>query len=189
MVSKHLFLLVLAAALCLSVACTNSRTTANTANADNPKDNVANALKQAGYDDVNVDWDADKKVITLKGRTRSDDLKSRASEVAQQAAPGVVVSNELSIEPVGAESAAKKIEGNVDGAIEKDFKAALISNQLDHAGVRYHAKNGVLTLEGKVKNTDQRTEVEKLADSVPNVQQVVNKINVDKGGTLSARPE
>ena len=122
-------------------------------------------------------------------KTRSDELKSRASEVAQSAAPGVVVSNELSIEPVGAESAAKKIEGNVDDAIEKDFKAALISNHLDEAGVRYHAKNGVLELDGKVKDQATRMDVQKLAATVPNVQQVVNKLNVDKGGTLSARPE
>jgi len=36
----------------------------------------------------------------------------------------------------------------------------------------------VLTLKGSVKSPDQRKEAEQVADNVPNVEQVVNEIQV-----------
>jgi osmotically-inducible protein OsmY len=44
--------------------------------------------------------------------------------------------------------------------------------------IRFDAKNGVLTLKGNVNNSDERAQVEKLAAGVPNVQQVVNELDV-----------
>jgi osmotically-inducible protein OsmY len=44
--------------------------------------------------------------------------------------------------------------------------------------VRYDVKNGVVTLKGNVASEWQRTTVEKLAKQVPNVKQVVNKLDV-----------
>ncbi len=142
------------------------------------KEAVSKSLQQAGYDHISVDEDRDKGVVTLKGTTRSEELKARAGQVAQAAAPGKIVANELSIEPVDAESQARKIEGNVDDAIGKDYKAALIANHLDDAGIHYGVKNGVVTLTGRVKTQDVRAQAEKLATTVPNVAQVVNKIDV-----------
>jgi len=54
----------------------------------------------------------------------------------------------------------------------------LIANHLDSQHIRYDAKNGVLTLKGDVDNTAQREDAEKLAATVPNVQQVVNELDV-----------
>lgn len=144
------------------------------------KETVSKALQQAGFNDVKVDEDRDKGVITLNGRVRSPELKAHAEEVAKAAAPGKVVANQLSIEPVDQESAAKKIESNVDDAIGKSYKATLIANHLDDAGIHYDVKNGVLTLTGTVKNADVRAQAEKLGASVPNVAQVVNKLDVKK---------
>jgi osmotically-inducible protein OsmY len=79
------------------------------------------------------------------------------------------------------EGDARKIDANVDSAIEKDFKAVIIANRLEGQHIRYTAKNGVLTLKGKVDNLGVREKAEKLAASVPNVQQVVNELDV-KGG-------
>lgn len=42
--------------------------------------------------------------------------------------------------PEGVESAAKKIDSNVDDAIEKDFKAVIIANRLDNQHIRFGAK-------------------------------------------------
>ncbi len=142
------------------------------------KDAVSKALQQAGFNDIRVDEDRDKGVITLNGRVRSPELKAHAEEVAKAAAPGKVVSNQLSIEPVDQESAAKKIESNVDDAIDKSYKAALIANHLDSEGIHFEVKNGVLTLTGRVKTDDIRAQAEKLGTSVPNVSQVVNKLDV-----------
>ncbi len=174
MLKKALSFLLLAA-LALTLACSSNRQ-----NAPNDKDVVAKALDQAGFSGIRVDWDKDKRVISLNGRVRSPELKVKAGEVAAQAVPADVVSNELSIEPVGEEGAAKKIAKNVDDAIEKNFKALLLANKYDGQRIDFHAKNGVLTLQGKVKTPEDRAMVEKLAASVPNVDEVVNMLDVER---------
>jgi hyperosmotically inducible periplasmic protein len=88
--------------------------------------------------------------------------------------------NEVSVQPVGQESAAKSVNSNLDDGIEKNYKAALIAKGLDKQSIRFDAKNGVLTLKGKVKTTTQRKEAEQLAQAVPNVQQVLNEIDVKR---------
>ncbi len=173
MYSRKMMAALVVLLLALGVACSTNR-----ANPRSQKDAVEKALAQAGMKDINVDVDQDKKVVTLKGDVPSEDLKNQAADMAQQASPGWVVANELAVRPVGAEGEAKKIEGNLDDGIENNFKAALVANHLDDAGIKFDAKNGVLTLEGKVKSADIRTQAEKLGASVPNVQQVVNKIEV-----------
>ena len=86
--------------------------------------------------------------------------------------------NQISVEPVGNETAAKRVESNVDDGIENNYKAALISKGLDKEHIRLGAKNGVLVLKGSVKTPNQRQEAEQVADNVPNVAQVVNEIQV-----------
>jgi osmotically-inducible protein OsmY len=82
------------------------------------------------------------------------------------------------IQPVGSESQARDVASNLDDGIEKDYKAALISSGLDKQHVSYNAKNGVLTLTGSVRNANERQHAEKLAAGIPNVQQVLNQIEV-----------
>ena len=91
-----------------------------------------------------------------------------------------IIVNEISIEPVGKEADARKIESNVDDGIEKNYKAALISNGLDKQSIHFSAKNGVITLKGKVKNQQQRQQAEQVAASVPNVAQVVNELDISR---------
>ena len=81
---------------------------------------------------------------------------------------------------MGFESQAKKIESNVDDAIEKNYKAALISKGLDKQSIHFKSNNGVLTLNGKVKSPAQRQQAEQVAANVPNVAQVVNEIEVNR---------
>jgi len=88
--------------------------------------------------------------------------------------------NALVVQPVGQESEAKNIASNVDDGIEKNYKAVLISKGLDKQHIKYDAKNGVLTLKGNVKTPTQRKEAELLAQSVPNVQQVLNELDVKR---------
>ena len=104
--------------------------------------------------------------------------KDRAEELAKTTAGGFVISDEIGVRPQGDESSAKKIDSNVDTGIEKDFKAVIIANRMEKQHIRFDAKNGVLTLKGNVDNSDQRAQAEKLAAGVPNVQQVVNELDV-----------
>jgi hyperosmotically inducible protein len=163
------------AALLLTVAigCTS-----NKASTPDVKDQVSKALDNAGYKDLKVAVNNDKQLVTLTGDVKTQEDKTRAEELAKNAAAGYVISDELGVRPEGAESAAKKIDSNVDDAIEKDFKAVIIANRMEKQHIRFDAKNGVLTLKGDVDNARQREQVEKLASSVPNVQQVVNELDV-----------
>jgi len=143
-------------------------------------DNVRNALEQADLKDVHVSDDADKNTVTLTGTLHSDDAKQRAADVAKSAAPDRTVANEISVEPVGNESQAKDVNSNLDDGIENNYKAALISKRLNKQSIRYDAKNGVLTLKGSVKTSGQKAEAERLASNIPNVQQVVNQLEVNR---------
>jgi len=72
---------------------------------------------------------------------------------------------------------ATRASADLDKAIEKNLHAQLVRNKLDH-DVRYDVKNGVVTLKGTVNSQTRRAMVEKLATGVPNVQQVVNELEV-----------
>ncbi|HLK06506.1 MAG TPA: BON domain-containing protein [Candidatus Angelobacter sp.] len=159
--------------LCVAIGCTS-----NKANTPDVKDQVSKALANAGYKDLKVATNNDKQLVTLTGDVKTQEDKDKAQEVAKSAADGFVVSNEIGVRPDGVEGDAKKIDSNVDSAIEKDFKAVIIANRLEKQHIRFDAKNGVLTLKGDVDTAGQRQQVEKLAASVPNVQQVVNELDV-----------
>jgi hypothetical protein len=153
-------------------------------NRNNPslKDNVERSLKQADLQNVTVTEDRDRNLITLGGTVHSPEAKGRAAEVAKAAAPSRVIANQISIQPVGQESAAKKISKDVDSAIEKQYQAVLIANHLDNQDIHYKASNGVLTISGKVDTSDDRQTAQQLAASVPNVQQVINELQVKRPG-------
>jgi osmotically-inducible protein OsmY len=142
------------------------------------KDGVQKALQQADLKDVTVSEDKDKNTITLGGKLHSDDAKAKAAEVAKSAAGTRIIANEISVQPVGSESEARDVASNLDDAIEKNYKAALISSGLEKQHVDFKAKNGVLTLTGRVHDANQRQHAEKLAAGIPNVQQVLNQIEV-----------
>lgn len=165
--------IVAAVMLVFAIGCSS-----NKASTPDIKDRVAKALGDAGFKDLNVTSDNDKQLVTIKGDVKTQEEKERAEDVAKGAAGAWVVANEIGVRPEGVESAARKIDSNVDSAIEKDFKAVLIANRLDDQHIRYDAKNGVLTLKGDVDTSAQREEAEKLAATVPNVQQVVNELDV-----------
>ena len=170
MVNKLLFAL-LTTLLLVTLGCTKT-------NEVSYKDAVAKALEQADLKDVSVSEDKDKNTITLGGTLHSEGAKQRAADVAKTAAPGRIVANEVSVQPVGFESQAKDIASNLDGAVEKEYKAGLIAHGLDKQSISFDAKNGVLTLKGSVKTDQQKRDAEQLAQSIAHVQQVINQIEV-----------
>jgi hyperosmotically inducible periplasmic protein len=171
--AKTILPIAAAFVLAFAIGCSS-----NKASTPDIKDRVAKALGDAGFKDLNVASDNDKQLVTLKGDVKTQEEKERAEDVAKSAAGSWVVANEIGVRPEGVEGAARKIDSNVDSAIEKDFKAVLIANRLEDQHIRYDAKNGVLTLKGDVDTAAQREKAEKLAATVPNVQQVVNELDV-----------
>jgi PBP1b-binding outer membrane lipoprotein LpoB len=159
------------AALLLMVACSNQGKVSY-------KDAVKNALQEADLKDVTVAEDPNNNTITLGEILHSEEAKAKAADGARVVAVTRVMANEISVQPVGAESAAKGSASALDDGIENNYKAALISSRLDKQDISYSAKNGVLTLTGKVKVMAERQQAQQLAAGVPNVKQVLNQIEV-----------
>jgi hyperosmotically inducible protein len=140
-------------------------------------DNIRKSLDQAGLKDVKVSQDRDKGVVTLAGDVPSDMDKSQAETIAKSIAAGQVVADQIAVVPPAAASDAKAIHSDVDKGIEKNLDAALIQNRLNKQ-VKYDVKSGVVTLTGEVNSQSKRAYAEKIAAAVPNVQQVVNELQI-----------
>jgi osmotically-inducible protein OsmY len=168
--------------LLVGLACSSQRAsqTSSAMDENSYKDSVKQALQQAELQDVTVDEDRDKNTITLGGKVHSENARIQAGQVAQAAAGSRTIANEISVQPVGAESESKEIASDLDSAIEKNYKAALTAKGLDKEHIRFDAKNGVLTLKGRVKTPLKRNEAEQLAQATPNVRQVLNQIDVNR---------
>ena len=162
----------LAAALVFGAGCGQQQ-----AKAPDVKDNVKQGLEQAGLKDVSVSQDRDKGVVTLTGTVANDVDKSQAESIARAAATGQVIANQIAVRPPGDESTAKDVQSDMDKAIEKNVEAVLTKHKWNK-NVSYKVKQGVVTLKGNVNSQSQRTMVEKVVASTPNVAQVVNELEV-----------
>jgi hyperosmotically inducible protein len=176
---KTVSIVLIALAISATLACSNQQ------KAPDVTSDVRHALDQAGLNDVKVDQDRDKGVVTLTGKVASEDDKARAEAIARSVAGNEVISNEVGVRPNGDESRAKKIDSDLDSGIDKNLSAMLVQHRLKD-DVRYDVNNGVVTLKGDVKSQAQRSSVEKLTEKVPNVKQVVNELEVkDQKATSS----
>ena len=143
------------------------------------KSAVSDSLKNSNLSAVSVSQDRDKGVMTLKGNLDSQDLKTQAENIAKQAAPDYTIADEIGVRPPGA-GEASSVASNLDSAIEDNFKAMIkAETNLNDQSISGSAKNGTLVLTGSVKTAKQKKEAEDLAKKVPNVQQVVNEIEIN----------
>ncbi len=140
-------------------------------------DSIRQSLDQAGLKDITVSQDRDKGVVTLGGHVPAEADKAQAESLAKSIAAGQVVANQIAVIPPGVESEAKTVNSDLDKGIENNLHAALVQNRL-LKDVKYDVKNGVVTLTGEVNSQSKRAHVEQVASGVPNVQQVVNELQV-----------
>ena len=140
---------------------------------------IRTSLDQAGFKDVSTSQDRDKGVVTLSGHVATDGDKLQAESIAKSIAGPQVVSNQIAVIPLGAEKDAKTVNSDLDKGIESNLDAALVTDKL-HDSVKYSVKNHVVTLSGEVDSQWKRAHAEELASKVPNVQQVVNELQVKK---------
>ena len=140
-------------------------------------DSIRKSLDQAGLKDVTVSQDRDKGVVTLGGHVTAEADKAQAESLAKSIAGEQVIANQIAVTPPGVEGEAKAVNSDLDAGIEKNLDAALIQNKL-HKGVKYDVKSGVVTLTGEVSSQSKRAQVAQVASTVPNVQQVVNELQV-----------
>ena len=137
---------------------------------------IRNSLKQAGLNSVTVSQNRDKGVVTLGGNVAQTQDKARAEQIAQPLAQGQVVADEIAVLPNGYQSQARSVDSDLDKGIQANLDAAL--TQANIKGVSHSTKNGVVTLTGELETPQIRQYAEKVASGVPNVQQVVNEIDV-----------
>jgi osmotically-inducible protein OsmY len=137
--------------------------------------NIRTSLDQAGLKDVSVTQDRDNGVVTLGGHVATDADKANANQIAESLAAGQVVANQVAVLPPSNAGPAKTVYADLDKGIDNNLDAALISGGYK-TGIGHSAKNGVVTLTGTVDSEAQRTQLEQIAQGVPNTQQVVNEI-------------
>ncbi len=173
---SKLSLVVLAVAGC--VGCGSNR-------APDVTGKIRDSLKQAGLNDVSVAQDRAKGVVTLGGHVAQDADKTRAEQIASPLAAGQVVADEIAVLPTNAGNTAKTVNSDLDKGIESNRDAALKQANLND--IRHSTKNGVVTLKGDLETPQLRADAERIATQVPNVQQVVNEIDVKHQRATSSK--
>jgi hyperosmotically inducible protein len=170
------------AAIAILAGCSQSAKTPDVAG------NIRTSLDQAGLKKVSVTQDRDKGVVTLGGQVEGDRDKAQAESIATSIAGGQVVSNQIAVVPLRAADEARSVNADLDKGIEQNLDAALIQSKL-HNHVKYAVKNHVVTLTGEVDSQSRRREAEGVAASVPNVQQVVNELQVKNQKATSSQSQ
>jgi osmotically-inducible protein OsmY len=178
---KYTAALIMLATIGSFSACSDAQT-----KSPDVKDTIERSLNDAGLKDVSVSQDREKGVVTLQGTTTSDAEKAQAETIARSVAVTQIIANQIAVRPPGAESVAKKVDSDVDKGIEKNLDAQLVRLRLDH-DVKYDVKNGVVTLTGNVNSQSKRATVQNMTKNVPNVQQVVNELEVKGQKATSSR--
>jgi osmotically-inducible protein OsmY len=164
-------------ALALLLVGTLAGCSANATKSPEVSSSIRKSLDNANLKDVSVAQDREKGVVTLAGHVAADGDKAQAESIAKSLAGDQVVSNQIAVIPAASASDAKKVNTDLDQGIEKNVDAALIQSGIKK-GVKYDVKSGVVTLTGEVGSEALRTQVQTVASTVPNVQQVVNELQV-----------
>jgi osmotically-inducible protein OsmY len=165
------------AALALFSVATLAGCSGTTTKSPDVSDSIRKSLDNANLKDVSVTQDREKGVVTLAGHVAADGDKAQAESIAKSMAGGQVVADEIAVIPAASASDAKKVNADLDQGIEKNVDAALIQAGIKK-GVKFEVKSGVVTLTGEVGSEASRTQVQTVASTVPNVQQVVNELQV-----------
>lgn len=145
---------------------------------------VYNALDQNDLRSITVSQDRGAGTITLSGIVGSMDRRQQAEQVAKQAAPGYQIADQIQIQSAGLQDDIKDAtqKAQLDSAIESSFKSRIADEpSLKSEKIQYNAYNGTLTLKGTVRSAKERQQAEDLAKKVPQVQHVVNELQVHPG--------
>ena len=149
-------------------------------------DAIRKSLDQAGLKDVSVTQDRDKGVVTLGGHVPTQDAQGQAESIAKGLASGQVVADQIAVLPANASGDTKTLYADLDKGIQNNLDAALLVNKIPGT-IRHTAKNGVVTLTGMVNSESARAQAQQVASSVPNVQQVVNELQVENQKASSTK--
>jgi len=120
-------------------------------------------------------------VVTLTGQVPTEVDKELAGNVAKDVPEVLRVDNQLQVNPGIRPSEATAREGMrvTDLEIRADLNEKLAKSQgLQGQNVQVNVQDRIVTLDGRVETPAQKAGAEQLAMSVPNVVNVINKLEV-----------
>jgi hyperosmotically inducible protein len=141
---------------------------------------VNTALQDNSLQDVQTSQDRNKGIMTLTGTVPNQQEKTQAEQVAKTAAPTYTIANQIVVAPPAADqSAIEDANSHADSAIEDEFKAQLKRHpNFKKDDISIESKNMSVTLTGTARTQRDKQQAEKIAKGIPNVTQVINKIEV-----------
>jgi osmotically-inducible protein OsmY len=152
---------------------------AATAQAGEAEDRVEKALDaDTTLRAFGLDADDDDNRIVLKGRVRTEELKTVAAQVATREAGGLQIDNRIRVDARAGGRAAQPrdvddIEEQVEDALEADSTLKSYDLEVDE-------DDGQIVLEGTVRSAQHRTLAEQLARRLAGTVTVVNRVKVQQ---------
>jgi osmotically-inducible protein OsmY len=146
---------------------------------------------------IDVSADADKNQVTLSGDVPTEQLRTRAVELAKASRTGLIVVDKIDVKPQEvsraeyteemarttrdkAREAGDKVGDRIEDAwIHTKITAKLISDATTPARkINVDVMNNVVTLRGKVESAKAKTEAERIAKETEGVKRVNNLLKV-----------
>jgi hyperosmotically inducible protein len=166
------------------------------------KNKIENSLKsdpKLRDADLSVSADVDKNEATLSGTVATEEMRTRAVEMARSANPGLTVNDKIDVKPretsrseytpamareevARARTHKETVGGTVDDAwIHSKLVAQLIADKdTPERKINVDVNNNVVTLRGTVESMQEKQEAERIAKETDGVKSVRNMLKVSK---------
>jgi osmotically-inducible protein OsmY len=123
-----------------------------------------------------LDSDDEDNRIVLKGRVRTEELRSLAAQVAAREAPGIPIDNRIRVEATISAPGAQPVDiDEVEERVEDALEAEAV---LKPFRLNADEESGQLVVEGTVQTAEQKALAEQIARRVAGTVTVVSRIRV-----------
>jgi hyperosmotically inducible protein len=202
----HEFLMIMTVSLLLAagVGCTDSSTNAAGMTDDELEESIDARIEsdtQLRAYDIDVDADADENKVTISGTVPTQDMRTRAVDLAKGGRTDLIVTDEIKVdasrmtradysdqmareERENAARSGERIGDQVDDAwIHTKVRTKLVGQgELPLGGINVDVDKNIVTLRGTVESQKAKAEAERLAKETEGVAQVRNQLVVKAGG-------
>lgn len=142
---------------------------------------------------VKIDADAENNQLQLSGTVNSEEIRSRAVELAKNALPGYAITDTIEVHPremaraeTGDESKQQRDaaasrgdsigESIEDAKIYSQIMAQLSSSGMPYQNIHVDVDKGVVRLHGNVSSSQEKAQVQQVVRQVEGVKQVNNEL-------------
>ncbi|NLT65310.1 MAG: BON domain-containing protein [Acidobacteria bacterium] len=143
--------------------------------------------------DADIRASVEENKVTLSGTVHSNDLRSDAVRIVEQTAPGYTIADTIDVRPeqmaraeADPNQTRKDAEqrGDTIGQSEQDaqlysqFFSRLSTSGVQKDGIKIDVTDGVITLQGNVKDENTKRKVQEIAQQTPGVKETKNELAV-----------